>query len=212
MQQPQFGKKPSGSRLEILKASPNFKNGKFQNIHHTPAITEGYNYFTVLYEFFFKREKHRTPPLVIPSIKTDLLSLEIDENVLIWFGHSSYFIQINGKRFLVDPVFSGNASPLRNSNKAFKGSDIYTIDDLPSIDYLLITHDHYDHADYKTLKQLSHKSSKVICGLGVGGHLVHWGFNEANIIEKDWDATIHLDDDITIHTAPTRHFFRAEAS
>jgi len=106
--------------------------------------------------------------------------------VLIWFGHSSYFIQIDGKRILVDPVFSGNASPLPGTVKSFKGTDAYNIADLPEINYLFISHDHYDHVDYSTLIALKNKTKKVICGLGVGSHFEHWGYTADQIIEKDW--------------------------
>jgi L-ascorbate metabolism protein UlaG (beta-lactamase superfamily) len=71
------------------------------------------------------------------------MRLDISKNILIWFGHSSYFIQTEGKRILVDPVFSGAASPFSFSIKAFKGTDVYTPDDMPAIDLLIITHDHW---------------------------------------------------------------------
>lgn len=206
MQQPKFGKSPSGERLELIKKSPNFKTGKFQNLSNTPALTEGYSYAKVFYEFFFKRKPERIPLEKIPSIKTDLLTLPLDKDVLVWFGHSSYYIQLDGKRILVDPVFSGNASPIAGSNKAFNGSDIYTVDDLPAIDYLFITHDHYDHADYETLIQLKEKAGKIICGLGVAEHLEGWGFSKTKIIEKDWNEHIELGDGFVAYTTPARHF------
>jgi L-ascorbate metabolism protein UlaG (beta-lactamase superfamily) len=201
-----FGKKPSGNHLERIQQSPHFKNGKFQNIHHTPGLTEGYNYVTVFYEFFFKRNPGRNPIHPIPSVKTDLLNLLPDKDILVWFGHSSYFIQLDGKCILVDPVFSGNASPISGSNKAFSGSDIYTAGDLPPIDYLFITHDHYDHLDYETIIQLKSKVKKIICGLGVSAHLERWGCDPSAIIEKDWNETIQLDSGFTVHTTPARHF------
>jgi len=107
---------------------------------------------------------------------------------------------------LVDPVFSGNASPIAGTTKSFKGSDIYTVDDLPEIDYLLITHDHYDHLDYKTILKLKPKTKQIVCGLGVGSHFESWGFPIQQIIEKDWHEKIELDPNITLYTAPTRHF------
>ncbi|MDB5246887.1 MAG: beta-lactamase [Segetibacter sp.] len=206
MQKATFGKAATGERLERMKKSPNYKDGKFQNQHHTPALTEGYSYTKVLYEFLFKKKEGRVPVDSIPSVKTDLLNLAPDQDILVWFGHSSYFMQLDGKRILVDPVFSGNASPLRGSNKAFKGTDRYTVADLPEIDYLFISHDHYDHADYETLIQLKSKTKKVICGLGVGGHLEHWGFQANNIIEKDWNEQIELDKGFVVYTTPARHF------
>lgn len=206
MQQAKFGKAATGARLERMKTSPNYKDGKFQNLHNTPAITEGYSYTTVLFEFLFKKVDGRIPDVTIPSEKTDLLKLTPDQDVLVWFGHSSYFIQLDGKRILVDPVFSGNASPISGSNKAFKGTDRYKVSDLPNIDYLFISHDHYDHADYETLSQLKAKTNKVICGLGVGAHMEYWGFSANNIIEKDWNEQIELEKGFVVYTTPARHF------
>jgi len=176
LQDARFGKAPAGERLAQIQKSPNYKNGKFENVHFTPDLTEGYTMTGVLYEFLFKKAERRIPTEQIPSVKTDLLNLSINQDVLVWFGHSSYFIQIEAKRILVDPVFSGNASPIAGTTKSFKGSDIYTVDDLPEIDYLLITHDHYDHLDYKTILKLKPKTKQIVCGLGVGSHFEYWGF------------------------------------
>ncbi|OSZ81774.1 MBL fold metallo-hydrolase [Chitinophagaceae bacterium IBVUCB1] len=206
MQKATFGKTPAGARLERIKQSPNYRDGKFQNLSHTPDLAEGVSYYRVMKDFLFDKDKRNTPADVIPSQKTDLHTLPIDSNVLVWFGHSSYYIQLDGKRILVDPVFSGSASPLRFTTKSFKGSDAYTVDDFPHIDYLFITHDHYDHLDYETIMQLKPKLGKIIMGLGVGAHFEHWGFNADKLIERDWNETIVLDDSFTIHTTPARHF------
>ena len=126
---------------------------------------------------------------------------------LVWFGHSSYLIQIDGKRILVDPVFSGNISPVPiYTNKSFKGTDRYSVEDLPYIDYLFISHDHYDHLDYETIVKLRSKTKNVICGLGVGAHFEHWGYSSDNIIEKDWNEKIELADGFVVYTTPSRHF------
>ncbi|MES2653018.1 MAG: MBL fold metallo-hydrolase [Bacteroidota bacterium] len=206
MQQAKFGKNPTGARLEKIKKSPNYKNGQFQNIHHTPEITEGFSYYEVMSEFFFNKNPHRSPIDSIPSIKTDLRNLPLDQDILVWFGHSSYFIQLDGKRILVDPVFSGNASPIPGTNKSFKGTDRYTVDDLPIIDYLFISHDHYDHLDYETYIALKTKVTKVFCGLGVGSHLERWGYTATQIVEKDWNEDVQLEDGFVVHTTTTRHF------
>lgn len=204
--QARFGRKPSGERLEMIRKSPNFKAGKFQNLTHTPSLTEGYTFTRVLYEFLFKKVPDRIPLGLIPTQRTDLISLNADEDVLVWFGHSSYFIQLNGKKLLIDPVFSKNASPISGSNKAFQGTDLYTVADLPAIDYLFITHDHYDHLDYQTFIDLIPKTGKVICGLGVGAHFERWGYPQEKIVEKDWNETFELEPGFTIHTTPARHF------
>jgi len=206
MQQPQFGRSPQGKRLERIKQSPNFKDGSFQNINFTPFVTEGYSMTKITFDFIFGTFPRTSPVDEIPTIRTDLKSLPKHEDVLVWFGHSSYFIQLNGKRFLVDPVFSGNASPLPYTTRAFAGTDIYTVDDLPEIDYLLITHDHYDHLDYPTIVELKPKVRQVVCGLGVGEHFEYWGFDPETIIEKDWNESLPIADGFTLHTATARHF------
>ncbi|WP_031425507.1 MBL fold metallo-hydrolase [Flavimarina sp. Hel_I_48] len=206
LMQPQFGKHPSGKHLLTIKQSIHYKNGSFENSSVTPALTEGVGYGTVLSELLFKKNPRKKPENRLPTIKTDLHQLDRDEDVLIWFGHSSYFMQINGKKILVDPVFSGSASPIPYSIQAFAGSDIYTENDIPEIDYLFISHDHWDHFDYKTLTALRPKIKKVICGLGVGAHLISWDFDKESIKECDWDQSLVLDDDFKIHTVPARHF------
>ncbi len=206
MQQEQFGKRPTGERLELIKQSPNYKNDSFQNLNPTPSLTEGVSIFSVLKEFLFKKNEFKKPNQSIPTVKTDLLNLNPLENVVVWFGHSSYFIQIDGKTILVDPVLSGSVSPLSFTNKAFEGTDVYTTDDFPEIDYLFISHDHWDHLDYKTIMELKPKIKTIICGLGTGAHLEHWGFDSFSIIEKDWNETITLEDGFVVNTVPARHF------
>jgi L-ascorbate metabolism protein UlaG (beta-lactamase superfamily) len=206
MKHPKFGASPSGERLAHIQKSPNYKNGKFVNLNPTPELVEGATPFSLTMEYLFNKAKRRKPTDIIPSIKTNLINLSLVEDVLVWFGHSSYFIQIDGMRILVDPVFSGNASPIPRTVKSFNGANIFTVDDLPQIDYLFISHDHYDHIDYETIIKLKTKTKKVICGLGVGAHLEYWGYKSENIIEKDWNEKIELENGFTVFTTPARHF------
>ncbi len=201
---PLLGKRPSGQRLEAIKKSPNYRNGKFQNINETPQLTE--NFGKTLVNYIFKKSPLIKPPFPLPHEIPDLNDLDPNKNLLIWFGHSSYFLQLDGKRFLVDPVFISNASPLPFGGTRFKGTDVVDVDSIPFIDYVLITHDHYDHMDYKTLIKVESKIGKVICGLGVGEHLEYWGYEKGKVIEKDWNETIELSPDFTVITAPARHF------
>jgi L-ascorbate metabolism protein UlaG (beta-lactamase superfamily) len=206
LQQRKFGKLAVGERLERIKQSPNYKNNQFQNIHYTPNLTEGVSYWEVLREFLFAKKVRHKPLGIIPSVKTDLRLLSSDESVLVWFGHSSYFIQLDGKKILVDPVFGNTASPLPNHIKAFKGTNRYTLADIPDIDYLFISHDHWDHFEYPTLLQLKSRVKKIICGLGTGEHLEYWGYDRDMIIEKDWNEKIILDTGFEVHTTTARHF------
>ena len=205
MKQPQFGALPQGARLELLKKSPNYKNGKFRNLVEKPTISEGYSISGEIYKTLFKKFPRREPTSAIPSVKTDLKSLPADSNVLIWFGHSSFFLQLDGIKILVDPIFSGIASPLSWGVKAYKGTDIYTVADMPEIDYMLLSHDHYDHLDYQTVKALQPKVKHVVCGLGAGAHYERWGYTTQQIIEKDWDEKVEVKPGFNIFTESTHH-------
>ncbi len=210
LRQDKFGKLPEGERLERIEKSPNYKDGEFQNIHHTPALSEEATYFGVLKGFLLDKKERVSPVDKIPSTKINLLDLDKNENILVWFGHSSYFMQLDGKTILVDPVFSGFASPFSFSIKAFEGTDVYTTDDIPEIDYLFISHDHWDHLDYETILQLKPKIKNVFCGLGVGAHFEHWGFDLDKIHEEDWNTKVDLKGDenegFEVYLTPTRHF------
>jgi L-ascorbate metabolism protein UlaG (beta-lactamase superfamily) len=206
MQQPQFGKPSSGAGLVKIIRSPNFREGQFQNISDTPSLTGGTSYPKVMKEFFFGKSKEAMPPGPLPSMHTDLHSIDPNENVLVWFGHSSYFMQIDGKKILVDPVLSGAASPVKFTTRSFKGSDVYTVDDIPEIDFLFISHDHWDHLDYLTLIKLKPKVARVITGLGVASHLEYWGYDKKIIEERDWNEEIRLGDGFIVNTVSARHF------
>lgn len=203
--QPSFGRLPSGERLERVRKSPNYRNGEFRNLHETPLLVSNRGRLQGMWEFLFRKIDGLRPDTPVKAIKTDLHRLGRDEEVLIWFGHSSYFIQTGGKRILVDPVFY-IASPVSFVNKPFKGTDIYKPEDMPDIDYLVITHDHWDHLDYHTVKKLKDRTAKVICPLGVGEHFEYWGFGKDRIVELDWNEDAVLDNGFFIHCLPARHF------
>jgi len=163
------------------------------------------SYWKMMREFF-KKNKDTAPPGLLPSVKTDLNKLSSAKPVIVWFGHSSYLIRIENKNFLIDPVFSGNAAPLSFMVKAFPGSNIYKPEDMPAIDYLILTHDHYDHLDFKTVSKLKTKVDKIYCSLGVSSHLKYWGFDVNKITEMDWWEAQQLENNISLIAAPARHF------
>ncbi len=206
MKQAKFGKAPSGEHLQQITESHNYRDGMFKNISETPDLSPGHSYLSVLKDQFFTSHPRTAPKDVIPSEKVDLFEIPEDENVLVWFGHSSYYLQLDGIKILVDPVFSGNASPIPGTVRSFKGTDRYTPDDIPEVDFLIISHDHYDHLDYKTITTLESKVKNVICGLGVGSHFEHWGYSSEKIKEQDWNQTLQVDSGFSIHTLPARHF------
>lgn len=214
MKTPVFGALPSGKSLEKVKNSKNYIDGEFRNKEKTELLTDTKKTpIKRLLEFAFEKDPEGTvPKIALPSVKTDLKTLDPNEDLIVWFGHSSLFIQIAGKKILVDPVFSKYASPIPFSNKAFEGTNIYTVDDLPEIDILLITHDHYDHLDYPTVKKLKEKVAKVIVPLGVDAHFLRWDFDEEKIVTVDWDDEVTIDDNLKIYALETRHFSGREFS
>lgn len=201
---PSFGASPRGERLRRIQASPQYAHGKFNNISPTPNFTNGANIFTVLKDFL-KKHPLRAPKTIVPVVKNSFNNISDKEDLLIWFGHSSYYLQLTGIRILTDPVFSNHLGPLNFTGKAFNGTTEFPIDQLPEIDYLLITHDHWDHLDYQTILKLKNKTKKIITGLGTGEHLEFWGIPPEKIIELDWHET-YRQNNFTITAAPARHF------
>ena len=125
MRSERFGSAPSGATLQRMASSPNYNDGAFVNVHDTPQLTEGATFGKVLVQFLFTRHPRKIPTKQMPGMKTDLHDLDPKRDVLVWFGHSSYFMQVDGKRILVDPVLSGNASPLSFTTKSFRGTERY---------------------------------------------------------------------------------------
>ncbi|MCW3162526.1 MBL fold metallo-hydrolase [Chryseobacterium oryctis] len=202
-----FGAEAKGKRLERMKQSKHYKNNQFHNLSYTPSIAEGYSMPKVMYDFFFGKKDPLLKPLKdIPSVYTDLKSIPKEQDIFVWLGHSSYYIQTDGVSFLIDPVLSLYGSPFKFFNKAFAGADIFKPEDIPHIDYLVITHDHYDHLDYPTVKSIKDRVGKVILPLGVGAHLEKWGYSENQLIEEEWGAEAVLKNNLKITFTPARHF------
>jgi L-ascorbate metabolism protein UlaG (beta-lactamase superfamily) len=205
MQQKSFGKLPSGIRLERIRQSPNFRDGSFQNMIPTEMLAEGVSFPKMMIEFFSKGV-NREPLKTLPSILTNLKALP-DEPTITWFGHSSYLISVNGKRVLVDPVFSDRASPVQYfGSKAYPVTNPYSIDDFPDVDVVVISHDHYDHLDYNTILKLKSKTKFFCTGLGIGSHLEHWDVAESQIREFDWWEGDEIVAGLKLTCTPARHF------
>lgn len=206
LNQSQFGRAPSGERLERIKQSPHYKNGRFDNINNTPQLAEDTSMPEVMFRFLFGKKENLKPKQKFSFKKSDLKNLDPTENFYVWMGHSSYFIQIDGKKILVDPVLSGSASPVSFTTKAFAGTDLYSTDDIPELDYLIISHDHWDHLDFETVTKLKSKVKQVITGLGTGEHLEYWRYDPNTIIELDWHENADLGDGYKVYCETARHF------
>ncbi|RXK48801.1 MBL fold metallo-hydrolase [Aquirufa rosea] len=201
-----WGANPKGKRLQRIQNSPHYNNGEFQNLSYTPTFAEENNKIGSMFRVMTSSNHRTKPSIALPSLKPNLASISSSEDYMIWLGHSSYLFQIEGKTLLIDPVLSGFAAPFSWMNSSFPGTDPLTAEELPDIDYLLISHDHYDHLDYATIQKIINKVKRVICGLGVGAHLEHWGYSPDLISEIDWHESITLEKDWQITATPARHF------
>jgi L-ascorbate metabolism protein UlaG (beta-lactamase superfamily) len=203
---PKFGKLPEGERLARIEQSRNYVDGEFQNLEPLMPFKPKGGFVGALARYLFSPDKDRVPPSPVPSVKTELSELDKERDVIVWLGHSSYFMRLGGKNILIDPVFNDYAAPVFFANKAFPGASVFTADDIPEIDYLLISHDHWDHLDYPTVTALKPKVRNVVSGLGVGAHLEHWGYSPQILQEKDWFEILDPGDGLVIHVLPARHF------
>ena len=205
---PEFGRLPQGDRLARIQASPHYINGKFQNLVPVQVMSDdsGENRFVATAKFLFGDKSALSPQEPMLSHKTDLKKLDIKQDLVVWMGHSTFYMQLGGRRILIDPVFSSYASPVFFINKAFSGSNIYTAADMPDIDVLAISHDHWDHLDYPTVMALKDKIKNIVCPLGVGEYFEQWGFDLQILHEEDWDKEIKIAEDFSIHILPSQHF------
>lgn len=195
---------------ERIQASPNYRDGMFRNQEPTPQFTgDSASTKSTLWRFLTNKDTLRVPNEPIPAVKTDLNSLPTDSDWLVWFGHSSYLFCLNGKRYLVDPVLKPEW-PSSMMLKSFPGTDIYRPNDLPEIDVLIVTHEHWDHMDYATLRDIRTKVKQVVCPLGIADYLRYWGYADEIITEMDWAESLRrqtaIRDTITITCLPSRHF------
>lgn len=203
MSLPVFGNLPEGARLEKIKSQPNYKDGGLENLSPTAMKPDDVSYFSMLIDMI-KGNENSSPKKALPHVKPDFSKMEGVK--VIWFGHSSYLLQVDGLNVLVDPVFSARTSPFSFlGNKNYDGTDFVKTEDFPDLDVVLITHDHYDHMDYQTILRLKDKTKHFVTSLGVGAHLERWGVPSAKITELAWgeDAAVA---GLKFLARPARHF------
>lgn len=189
-----------------IKSSRNYKNNRFQNLVPTNVYTKGTNFCSLICSYL-KGYQSGKPQNLIPRIREDLKTHGHCFPEITWFGHSSYLISINGWHVIVDPVFSSSLSfALFLRIKEYPGTVISSIDDLPKIDMVIITHDHHDHLDLNTIRKLGEKGAYFYVPLAVGYYLERLNIPTERIIELDWWESIVLNASITLTATPSRHF------
>lgn len=203
----QFGGKVTPEDTEKYSKSSNWKNGAFQNLETTDMSMNLSQVPGMIYKQFAnsKGRKPEKPLAIIPFDKAKFTE-ESDKAKVIWYGHSVVFMRMNGQNILIDPMLGDNTTPIAPvANKRFSENTLSLIDDFPTIDLVLITHDHYDHLDLDSILKLKSKVNQFYVALGVKRHLVAWGIDSDKITEFDWWNSQTFND-ISITFTPTRHF------
>jgi L-ascorbate metabolism protein UlaG (beta-lactamase superfamily) len=203
----EIGKKAKGHRLNRIKLSPNYIKGKFQN----PIPTDNSFGFSKLiktwkdYSGDQKRIPDEPPPIVPLTRKT--FSTPSDSGLrLTWLGHSTVLVEMDGHTVLFDPVFRNRPSPISFLGpKRFHPVPI-SLPDLPQLDAVVISHDHFDHLDYKSILQLIPKTKAFFVPLGVGSHLEYWGVPPHKIHSLDWWEEGETNHSLRLIACPARHF------
>lgn len=191
-------------RQARMEASPHYKDGKFlPTTPHAPVKPKP----SGMLDIFFPEPGNQIPDAPISASMPDLSKIPPHEDVIVWLGHSSFYVQLSGKKILIDPMAAKYASPVPFIIKAFDGTDVFHAKDVPDgIDALILSHDHWDHLDYELTKEIEPKVKAVVTGLGNGGYYEKWGYPLSKIHEEDWGTRVDLDKDLSIWVLPTRHF------
>ena len=204
-----LGTRAEGARLERMKASPLWANDRFQNVHPIPPnLRDSSVPMPSIKDFMFGGER-RTPPGPLPSMSPLSTWTKKPQSGLrvTWLGHSTMLIEIDGVRILTDPVWGPRASPSALVGpKRFQPVPV-TLREMPPVDVVVISHDHYDHLDYPTIRALAKTRVPFVTSLGVGAHLEYWGVQPERITELDWWESWRVPhSDVALTAAPSQHF------
>jgi L-ascorbate metabolism protein UlaG (beta-lactamase superfamily) len=204
-----LGTRPEGARLERIKASPRWDGERFRNVHPIlPGLRDPNAAMPSLRDFLCGGER-RVPRGPLPSMSPLETWTRPAASGLraTWLGHSTVLIEIDGVRLLTDPVWGPRASPSRLAGpKRFQPVPV-ALRGMPRVDLVIVSHDHYDHLDYPTIRALAKTDIPFVTSLGVGAHLEAWGIHPGRITELDWWESHRVaGSEVTVTAAPSQHF------
>ncbi|NVK31311.1 MAG: MBL fold metallo-hydrolase [Gammaproteobacteria bacterium] len=199
---PTFGGSPDAQSQAKIAASPNFDGNIFVNQVPTELSTPSDQSMLDSLLSLLAPPAGKNPNEPLPAIT--LKGVEFNNGDFAWLGHSTVIFRLDDKVVLTDPVFH-NASPIAFTARPFATTATTTIEDLPPIDLVLISHDHYDHLDHRAIDKLAGKVEKFAVPLGIKGHLQRWGIKDTQIIELDWQERVNIGE-LEIVSTPSRHF------
>jgi L-ascorbate metabolism protein UlaG (beta-lactamase superfamily) len=202
-----FGGAPTGERLARMRASAQWRGDKFRNAEPTELMA-AHDYPGALRQWLFGKEM-RVPVCPLPLVTDTAARLAVPAASglrITWLGHSTTLIEIDGARILTDPVWGERASPSSWVGPSRLHPPPLALADLPPVDVVLISHEHYDHLDMGTVVALAARGAEFHVPLGVGAHLAAWGIPAAQIVEQDWWQETTTVGGVRIVSTPARHF------
>ncbi|MBK6869149.1 MAG: MBL fold metallo-hydrolase [Burkholderiales bacterium] len=205
-----LGQRAHGQRLERMRGSARWAGDGFRNLHPiAPGLRDPATPMPSLRELLWRPNGRRVPGAPLPVADPRSTWLRAPQSGLraTWLGHSSVLLEIDGHRVLTDPVWGPRASPSTLLGpKRFQPPPV-ALGDVPAVDVVVISHDHYDHLDYPTIKVLARTGVPFVTSLGVGAHLQAWGIASERIHELDWWESHRVPNtDLEITAAPSQHF------
>ncbi|KAA2261732.1 Zn-dependent hydrolase [Solihabitans fulvus] len=200
-----LGTTPDGARADRVRRSPQFRDGAFRNravTHVTPSPGQSRS---MLRELLFGGQR-RHPSGPIPVVRPEI-GQDTDTGLHItWFGHATTLVELDGARVLFDPVWSDRCSPSTVVGPRRLHPAPCRLDELPDLDAVIISHDHYDHLDLPTIRELTRSTAvPFVVPLGVGAHLQRWGVPSARIVELDWEESAAIAG-LRITSTAAQHF------
>ena len=203
---PALGGAPRGQRLAAIKRSPNFAGDKFQNLEVTHLLQPGAFWQMLGHSLFGDEQRTPTHALpVVPRTRADYQTPPAGGLRATWIGHATTLLELDGRRVLFDPMFSERCSPVQFAGPKRFFPPPLRLTELPHIDVVVISHDHYEHLDMQSIRALAKQDVEFVVPLGMGAHLERWGVAPARINELDWHDTASIAG-LQLMAAPARHY------
>jgi L-ascorbate metabolism protein UlaG (beta-lactamase superfamily) len=200
--------RPAGLRRERTLASKQYRDGSFRNTARVGARIKG-GTLPIMRDFLFGGGKRKPPGTIPVASPLEAWAAPVGGSGLrvTWLGHSTTLLEIDGLRVLTDPVFGDRLGPVRFAGPRRFHAPPVTIAQLPALDAILVSHDHYDHLCRATMTELARRRVPVITSLGVGAHLEKFGVAPELVTELDWwESHTLAGGELGFTAAPAQHF------